>query len=147
MYVFALMAQASRKDSVADTQKATREAEALHAAGEAQWGTDESEFLRLMCAESPAQLAAVFSAYEKLYGKKMEQVIESEFSGDIKDGLCALGTGPSTSTSTNRNRTRTRSFFCSITVLVHVGLLSFTFAADFLQYSTVHDIDKFLSEF
>ena len=71
--------------------KAARDAEALHAAGAAQWGTDESEFLRLLCAESPAHLAVVFDEYAKRHGKTMDQVIESEFSGDIKDAFLALG--------------------------------------------------------
>lgn len=76
----------------ADLAKAAKDADALHSAGAAQWGTDESEFLRLFCAESAAHLAAVFDAYTKNYGKTMEQVIENEFSGDIKEGLLALGT-------------------------------------------------------
>ena len=89
---YASSTQGARKEGPADVARAVTDAEALYRAGEAKWGTDESEFLRLLCAESPAHLLAVFDAYFKAHKKSMEQVIESEFSGNLKTALLAIGT-------------------------------------------------------
>ena len=84
--------QGARKEGPANVAKAASDAEALYRAGEAKWGTDESEFLRLLCAESLAHLRAVFDAYAQAHHKSIEQVIESEFSGNLKTALLAIGT-------------------------------------------------------
>ena len=63
----------------------------LYEAGEGRWGTDESEFNRILCLQSHAQLAVTFQEYTKLSKKNIEQVIQSEFSGNVEQGMLAIG--------------------------------------------------------
>ena len=63
----------------------------LFQAGEAKWGTDESEFNRVMCSRSYPHLRAVFAEYQGLSKKTLEQAIKSEFSGYIEKGMLAVG--------------------------------------------------------
>ena len=63
----------------------------LYKAGEKKWGTDESTFNRILCTQSHEQLALTFAEYEKISSKNMKAVIKSEFSGDIQDGMLAVG--------------------------------------------------------
>lgn len=71
-------------------EKAQREAKVLYDAGEGRWGTDESEFNRILCTQSHQQLALTFTEYTKLSKRTMEQVIRSEFSGNVETGLLAI---------------------------------------------------------
>ncbi len=48
-------------------------------------------FNMILCQRSFAHLRAVFDEYQKLSKKSMEDVIKSEFSGDIKDGFLTVG--------------------------------------------------------
>lgn len=69
------------------------DAEALYNAGEKiKWGTDESEFNRILVSKSYQHLRRVFLEYEVLASKDIEASIKSEFSGDICMGLLSLGT-------------------------------------------------------
>ena len=45
----------------------------------------------ILCQRSFAHLRAVFEEYKKLSGKDIEDVIKSEFSGDIKNGFITVG--------------------------------------------------------
>ena len=54
-------------------------------------GTDESTFNAVLCQRSFSQLAATFREYESVTGHPFEKAIKNEFSGDIKDGLLAIG--------------------------------------------------------
>ena len=63
----------------------------LYTAGEGRLGTDESEFNRILCTQSHAQLVLTIEEYQKLSRRTMEQVVKSEFSGDIEDGMLAIG--------------------------------------------------------
>lgn len=54
-------------------------------------GTDESVFNAILCARSFAHLRAVFDKYKSAHGKTIDQVIESETSGTLKDGYLAIG--------------------------------------------------------
>ena len=45
----------------------------------------------ILCQRSFAHLRAVFGEYEKLSRKTMDEVIKSEFSGDIKNALQTVG--------------------------------------------------------
>jgi annexin A7/11 len=60
-------------------------------AGEKKLGTDESVFNAVLCARNFAHLRAVFDKYKAAHGKTMEQVIESETSGTLKEGFLAIG--------------------------------------------------------
>jgi annexin A7/11 len=65
--------------------------EVLYKAGEGKWGTDEAVFFSILNSRSEAHLKAVFAMYEKNYKKTFEKVIKSEFSGDLKNAILALG--------------------------------------------------------
>lgn len=76
-----------------DEDLARLDAEALYNAGEKfNWGTDESEFHRLLTSKSYQHLRHVFSEYKRLASKDIEESIKSEFSGDVCLGLLSLGT-------------------------------------------------------
>jgi annexin A7/11 len=71
-------------------EKAQREAKILYESGEARFGTDESEFNRILCLQSHGQLAVTFAEYTKMSKKSMEQVIRSEFSGSVEQGMLTI---------------------------------------------------------
>lgn len=75
-----------------DINAARLDAETLYNAGEKiKWGTDESEFNRILVTKSYQHLRRVFVEYEKIASKDIEESIKSEFSGDICMGLLSLG--------------------------------------------------------
>ena len=45
----------------------------------------------ILCQRSQAHLRAVFEEYKALSNKDMEDVIKSEFSGDVKDAFVTVG--------------------------------------------------------
>lgn len=65
--------------------------QSLYQAGEKRWGTDESQFNAILAAQSYEQLRVVFAEYAKISKRSVEQVIKSEFSGDIESGLLTIG--------------------------------------------------------
>jgi annexin A7/11 len=73
-----------------DLAKAEKDAQELFAAGEKKFGTDESAFNAVLCSRSHAQLRATFDKYKAVSGKTIEQSIESEMSGTLKEGFLAV---------------------------------------------------------
>jgi annexin A7/11 len=73
-----------------DPLKANQDARALYRAGEQRLGTDESCFNQILASQNFAHLRMVFDEYQKVANHSIERAIESEFSGDIKDGLLAI---------------------------------------------------------
>ncbi|KAG5179156.1 hypothetical protein JKP88DRAFT_280489 [Tribonema minus] len=65
-------------------------AQMLHDAGVARWGTDERVFQDILVRSSRAHIEAIKSAYERLYGHSLRKAIERETSGDLEDVLVAL---------------------------------------------------------
>ena len=53
-------------------------------------GTDESEFVRILCSRSFPQLKETFKQYEKISGITMIETINSEMSGDLKRACLAV---------------------------------------------------------
>jgi hypothetical protein len=56
----------------------------LYKAGEGKWGTDEETFVRIFCLRSAAHLACVNMLYQQKHGKSLLDVVDSEFTGDVK---------------------------------------------------------------
>lgn len=85
------IAQACRsEDDEIDEDLANEDAQALIDAGEAQWGTDESRFNVILASRSFWHLVHVFDIYETMSDKVMEEAIENEMSGDVKDAMLAI---------------------------------------------------------
>ncbi|XP_041930711.1 annexin A6 isoform X1 [Alosa sapidissima] len=66
------------------------DAQALFAAGEEQWGTDESIFIMLLGNRSVTHLRLVFDEYQKIAEKSIEDSIKSELSGDFERLMLAV---------------------------------------------------------
>ncbi|XP_071442400.1 annexin B10-like isoform X1 [Hetaerina americana] len=73
-----------------DENKAKRDAEILYNAGEGMMGTDESVFNSILGHQNPRQLRLLFKEYAEIAGKTIEQSIEDEISGSLKDALLAI---------------------------------------------------------
>lgn len=85
------LAQAARsEDEDVDDDLAVEDAEALIEAGEASWGTDESRFNVVLASRSFTQLAETFAHYAVRSERSIIEAIESEMSGDVKDGMLAI---------------------------------------------------------
>lgn len=62
----------------------------LYAAGEKKLGTDESVFNKILCSRSCEHIQAVVAEYSKISQHSLEQTIDSEMSGDLRDGMKAV---------------------------------------------------------
>lgn len=62
----------------------------IQKAGEGKFGTDESEFIRILCTRSFPQLRATFDEYKKICGHDIEQAIKKEMSGNLEKACLAI---------------------------------------------------------
>ncbi|CAL4066476.1 unnamed protein product [Meganyctiphanes norvegica] len=84
------MCDGKRDEKNNDPALASNIAQQLHTAGEGKFGTDESEFRRVMTSYSYPLLKAVFEEYKNIEGKEISDAIDSELSGEFKEGVMAI---------------------------------------------------------
>lgn len=60
-------------------------------AGEAQLGTEESVFNKVLCRRHFNQLNRIFEIYAEKNGRTVQEAVESEIGGDTQNGYLALG--------------------------------------------------------
>jgi len=70
--------------------EAKLKAKHLFDAGMKKLGTDESIFCNIIGTQNYAQLNLIFKEYRALAKHDIEDAIEKEFSGDVKEGLLAV---------------------------------------------------------
>ncbi|XP_069578733.1 annexin A3a isoform X2 [Brachyistius frenatus] len=86
-----LLAEGQRDESTTvNTEKAREDAKTLYNAGEKKWGTDESEFIHILCHRSIPQLRQTLVEYKNMSGKTLQQSIEGEMSGELEELLVAI---------------------------------------------------------
>lgn len=59
--------------------------------GEGTIGTDEAAFVEILAHAGQRQAYLIFEEYKKLSGKTIEQAMTSEMSGELLNGLLAMG--------------------------------------------------------
>ncbi|XP_035018298.2 annexin A6 isoform X1 [Hippoglossus stenolepis] len=86
-----VLLQGTRDESgVVDADLVEQDAQDLFAAGEEQWGTDESKFIMILGNRSVTHLHMVFDAYEKIAEVSIEDSIKNELSGDFERLMLAV---------------------------------------------------------
>ena len=82
------VASGNRENMQANLDLADKEARELYAAGEKKIGTDENEFVRIMCHRSFDHLSAINHRYSFHSKRTLTKAIESEMSGDLSKLNC-----------------------------------------------------------
>jgi annexin A7/11 len=89
--VYVSLLTANRPEGVpVDEVKALEDARALFEAGEKRWGTDESEFNRVLVNSSAEQLAMVCEKYREISSYDLRRAIEKEVGGDLQYAFLSL---------------------------------------------------------
>ncbi|RUS77876.1 hypothetical protein EGW08_014350 [Elysia chlorotica] len=73
-----------------DRNRARQDAQELFAAGEKNWGTNESTFQKILLTRSYSQLRATFQEYAKLANKDIEATIKDEIGSDLEDAMLTI---------------------------------------------------------
>lgn len=84
-----ILLQASRQQGIQEGLIQS-DAQALFAAGEQKYGTDEGQFITILGNRSNAHLRRVFEEYRKLSGFEIEESIQRETSGTLQEVLLAV---------------------------------------------------------
>lgn len=89
--VLVSLSTGNRDDShYVDEGLAKQDAQCLYEAGENRWGTDEAQFITILCSRNKKHLLKVFDCYKQISGKDITESIKSEMSGDLEDALLAI---------------------------------------------------------
>ena len=59
--------------------------------GEGKVGTDEAAFVEILAHAGQRQAYLIFEEYKKISGKTIEQAMNTEMSGELLNGLLAMG--------------------------------------------------------
>uniref|UniRef100_A0A8C1RK63 Annexin n=2 Tax=Cyprinus carpio TaxID=7962 RepID=A0A8C1RK63_CYPCA len=84
-----VLLQASRQQGIQE-DLIQSDAQALLAAGEQKYGTDEGQFITILGNRSNAHLRRVFDEYRKISGYEIEESIQRETSGTLQEVLLAV---------------------------------------------------------
>ncbi|KAL1282474.1 hypothetical protein QQF64_001277 [Cirrhinus molitorella] len=84
-----VLLQASRQQGIQESLIQS-DAQAIFAAGEQKYGTDEGQFITILGNRSNAHLRRVFEEYRKLSGYEIEESIQRETSGTLQEILLAV---------------------------------------------------------
>lgn len=74
-------------------QQVQQDVEALYRAGPGKAGTDEIGICGIMLQRSDAHLAAIAQAFPQRHRVSLSHMIQSEFSGHMKEGLLYIARG------------------------------------------------------
>ncbi|XP_061448509.1 annexin A4 [Rhineura floridana] len=89
--VLVSLATGNRDESnYVDEGLAKQDAQCLYEAGENRWGTDEAQFMTILCTRSRSHLLRVFDEYRMIANKDITESIKSEMNGDLEDALLAI---------------------------------------------------------
>jgi hypothetical protein len=72
------------ESTLVNQSQVNKDVKDLYDAGEGKWGTNESVFIRVFGLRSSTQLAAINTTYLNTYKSSLFDVVDSEFSGDVK---------------------------------------------------------------
>jgi hypothetical protein len=67
--------------------KAEEDADALYAAGQGKFGTDEEAFIKIIVTSPPEHLRNINAVYAKKYNYTVIKAVDKEFGGDAKKAL------------------------------------------------------------
>ncbi|XP_036438917.1 annexin A5-like isoform X1 [Colossoma macropomum] len=84
-----ILLQANRQPGIQESTIQS-DAQALFNAGEKKFGTDEDQFITILGNRSAEHLRRVFDAYMKLSGHQIEESIQRETSGGLREVLLAV---------------------------------------------------------
>uniref|UniRef100_A0A8C8RP06 Annexin n=1 Tax=Pelusios castaneus TaxID=367368 RepID=A0A8C8RP06_9SAUR len=89
--VLVSLATGNRDESYyVDEGLAQQDAQCLYEAGEKKWGTNEGQFMTILCSRNRNHLLKVFDEYKRITNKDITESIKSEMSGDLENALLAV---------------------------------------------------------
>ncbi len=88
--VMAMLEKERSKNKSPDLETCKKIAEELYKNGEEKLGSEDDVFINYFTSLSGEELALVGKEYHKTYKKNLVEVIESEFSGDLKSIFIAI---------------------------------------------------------
>lgn len=97
----------------------------FYKAGEGQWGTDESQFFKVLCTSPPDHLKAVDAAYTKKHGRTLKKAAAKELGGITEDAvqyIIDIKMGTSADAIAQEIKKTTKGFGCDEVALMNLIL-------------------------